>query len=93
MVVPVQVDVSSPDQVDAMMEVTLEKFGTVDIAVRAAGIDLPAPAFEQSFETWKKTLAVNLDGVYLVNIAAGKIMRGKGGGNIVNIESDLRKDR
>jgi NAD(P)-dependent dehydrogenase (short-subunit alcohol dehydrogenase family) len=87
----VKVDVSVPEQVDAMMDAVLKEFGTLDVVACAAGIDLPAPAFEQSFEVWKKTLAVNLDGVYLVNIAAGKIMKEKGGGTIVNLGSCCSK--
>ena len=89
--IAVRFDVSSPEQVDAMVEAAVNAYGTVDIAACAAGIDLPAPAFEQSFDVWKKTLAVNLDGVYLVNIAVGRIMREKGGGRIVNLGSCCSK--
>ncbi|MDR1482753.1 MAG: SDR family oxidoreductase [Synergistaceae bacterium] len=87
----VRVDVSSPEQVEAMVELAVREYGTVDIAACAAGIDLPAPAFEQSFDVWKKTLAVNLDGVYLVNIAVGRVMRKNGGGKIVNLGSCCSK--
>jgi len=89
--IAIEVDVSSPEQVDALIQTTLNVYGTVDIAACAAGIDLPAPAFEQNFEVWKKTLDVNLDGVYLVNIAAGKVMKQNGGGRIVNLGSCCSK--
>jgi NAD(P)-dependent dehydrogenase (short-subunit alcohol dehydrogenase family) len=87
----VKVDVSSPEQVDAMIETVLKRFGTIDILACAAGIDIPGPALEQSFEVWKKTMAINLDGLYLVNIAAGKIMKENGGGKIVNLGSCCSK--
>jgi sorbitol-6-phosphate 2-dehydrogenase len=89
--IAVKVDVSVPDDVDALVDVIVKTYGTVDITVCAAGIDLPAPAFEQSFDVWKKTLAINLDGVYLVNIAVGKIMKEHGGGKIVNLGSCCSK--
>lgn len=87
----VAADVSIPESVDEMMKKTVEVFGPIQVLVCAAGIDLPAPAFEMDFEIWKKTIAVNLDGVYLTNVAAGKIMRENGGGTIVNLGSCCSK--
>lgn len=87
----VAVDVSIPESVDEMMKKTVEAFGPIQVLVCAAGIDLPAPAFEMDFEIWKKTIAVNLDGVFLTNVAAGKIMRENGGGTIVNLGSCCSK--
>lgn len=87
----VEVDVCLPVQVDAMIEKILKEFGTINIAACAAGIDIPGPALEQSFEVWKKTMAVNLDGLYLVNVAVGKIMKENGGGTIVNLGSCCSK--
>jgi sorbitol-6-phosphate 2-dehydrogenase len=87
----VAVDVCSSDQIDRMMKAILEKFGTIDVVACAAGIDIPGPALEQSFEIWRKTMAVNLDGLYLVNVAAGRILKENGGGTIVNLGSCCSK--
>jgi len=87
----ISADVSIPESVDEMVRKTVETFGPIDVLVCAAGIDLPAPAFEMDFEVWKKTIAVNLDGVYLCNVAVGKIMRDNGGGTIVNLGSCCSK--
>jgi NAD(P)-dependent dehydrogenase (short-subunit alcohol dehydrogenase family) len=70
-----------------MMETILERFGRLDAAFCNAGICINEPAEEMSYETWKKVIDVNLNGIFLTDIAAGKQMLRQGGGSIINTAS------
>jgi 3-oxoacyl-[acyl-carrier protein] reductase len=55
--------------------------------VNNAGIQLHSPLEDLPFESWRKVMAVNLDGVFLGLRAAGRVMLEQGSGSIVNISS------
>jgi NAD(P)-dependent dehydrogenase (short-subunit alcohol dehydrogenase family) len=61
--------------------------GHLSILVNAAGILTVGSIFETSLEDWRRTMATNLDGVYLGCRAAVPALRRAGGGAIVNIAS------
>ena len=57
-------DVSKPDQVQALAEESVERFGAVDVLCNNAGIGVPsASSWETSLDDWKWTIEVNLMGV------------------------------
>ena len=85
--IAVQTDVTDPDSVDKMMETILEQFGKLDAAFCNAGICINVPAEEMSYDVWKKVIDVNLNGMFLTNIAAGKQMLKQGYGSIINTAS------
>ena len=85
--IAVAADVTSKDQVDAMVEAALAAFGGLDIAVANAGIGGMHPFLDETLEHWSRVLAVNLTGVFLTGQAAARAMRSQGGGRIVNIAS------
>ena len=85
--IAVQADVTDPASVDAMMRTILAEFGQLDAAFCNAGICINVPAEEMSYETWKKVIDVNLNGMFLTNIAAGKQMLKQGHGSIINTAS------
>ncbi len=58
-------DVSKPDQVDAMVQAAVDKFGTVDILINNAGLQKDAPFLEMSLSDWQFVLDVNLTGQFL----------------------------
>lgn len=81
-------DVSKEEQVKAMVDYTLEKFGRVDIAVANAGISGLCPLLDQSEEQWRHVLGINLDGVYYTDKYTIEQMVKQGeGGAVVNISS------
>jgi NAD(P)-dependent dehydrogenase (short-subunit alcohol dehydrogenase family) len=86
----IDADVSDPVAVDAMVTAVVEAFGRLDIAINNAGIGgLRAPIAEQTPESWREVLSVNLDGVfYCIRAELPAMLRG-GGGAIVNIASVL----
>ena len=83
----IEADVTSPQQVDAMVEKVLARFGRIDIAFCNAGICVNVPAEEMSYEQWRKVIDVNLTGVFLTAQAAGKVMLKQGSGSIINTAS------
>ncbi|MFA7415743.1 MAG: glucose 1-dehydrogenase [Rhizobium sp.] len=60
--------------------------GQVDVLVNNAGVSLIGSVEETSLAAWRRTLAVNLDGVFLGTRAAISAMKEKGGA-IVNVSS------
>ena len=83
----IKADVTSTEDVNAMIDAILEKFGRLDVAFCNAGICINAPAEEMTFEQWKKVTDINLTGVFLTAQAAGKVMLKQGSGSIINTAS------
>lgn len=83
----IKTDVTSPYDVDQMINKILCRFGTIDIAVNNAGIAFNEKAEDMSYESWKKVLDVNLTGVFLTAQAAGRVMINNGSGSIINTAS------
>ena len=81
-------DVSQPNQVDAALAATVERFGRIDILVNNAGISWAEPAVTMSLEKWRSVLETNVTGCFLMSQAAGRAMiLGGRGGVIINIAS------
>lgn len=85
--VAIKADVSQPADAQRLADEVVATMGRVDILVNNAGIVLPANAEDQDFADWRRTMAVNLDGVFLVTQAVGRYMIAAGGGAIVSIGS------
>jgi glucose 1-dehydrogenase len=81
-------DVSSPDQVNQLIQKAIDSFGRLDILVNNAGLEYKHPFPEFPLEHWNKIIAVDLTGPFLCAQAAAKAMiRQGGGGRIINISS------
>jgi NAD(P)-dependent dehydrogenase (short-subunit alcohol dehydrogenase family) len=85
----VKADSSRPEDNEALVKQTLDKYGGVDIAVNNAGIGGPLGATgEYPIDGWKKVIDINLSGVFYGMRYQIPAMLGKGG-SIVNIASIL----
>ena len=83
-----QADVSDRKAVDAMFSTIDERLGRLDILVNNAGIASRIDSITAiSDETWRHTLAVNLDGAFFCLRCAIPRLRTAGRGRIVNISS------
>jgi len=83
-----QVDVADPDQVDALVQETVDHFGHLDIMVGNAGIYLEQPFLELTRGNWERVRSVDLDGAFYCTQAAGRVMAADNrGGKIILISS------
>jgi NAD(P)-dependent dehydrogenase (short-subunit alcohol dehydrogenase family) len=80
-------DVSDPAQVDAMVARCVELFGSVDVLVNNAGVNIPGVLHEVPDDVIDRTLAVNVKGPIYGCRAAIPHMLSQGGGSIVNVSS------
>jgi 2-dehydro-3-deoxy-D-gluconate 5-dehydrogenase len=80
---------ATPAQLTDAVSTTLDELGRLDILVNNAGIIRRAPAAEHTAADWDDVLTVNLDAVFHLTQAAGRIMLDQGSGKIINIASML----
>jgi 3-hydroxybutyrate dehydrogenase len=80
-------DISKPDQIDAMVNETQAKLGSLDILVNNAGIQFVARVEDFPTDRWDSIIAVNLSGVFHGMKAAIPGMKQRGWGRIINIAS------
>ncbi|WP_217515610.1 SDR family NAD(P)-dependent oxidoreductase [Vibrio metschnikovii] len=74
-----KVDVSDAQQVAALVQACVERFGQLDILVNNAGIHIPGTVLECSVEDWQKISAVNIDGVlYCAKFALPELLKTRG---------------
>lgn len=86
-VIATEVDVTDEASVEKMVEDVTDRLGPVGVLVNNAGIVENAPAEETTLDSWRRVLAVNLDGVFLCAKHVGQQMLERGEGRIVNISS------
>ncbi|MFD3723364.1 glucose 1-dehydrogenase [Streptomyces sp. NPDC058674] len=82
-------DVTSEDDVQAAVDLTVERFGSLDAAFNNAGVEQPVqPAADTAKEDWDRILGVSLTGAFLCTRAQiRQMLRQDGGGAIVNVSS------
>ena len=85
--IALQADVSKLDQVDTLINKTLEKFGRVDVLVNNAGITRDTLLLRMKPEDWQAVIDLNLTGVFLCTKAVSKVMLKQKSGRIINITS------
>ena len=85
--VAIKADVSEESDVVRLVAEAIDALGKIDILVNNAGIVLPSAAEDCQLSDWRRTMAVNLDGVFLVSKAVGRHMIGRKSGSIINIGS------
>jgi len=84
----VRADVRNEDEVRALVDATVKRYGRLDIAVNNAGVEgLMAPLTEQSPENYAHTFDTNVLGVILSLKHELRVMQTQGSGSIINLSS------
>ena len=86
----VQADVNDIISVRNMVDNLVHEYGTVDVLVNNAGINIPKPALEVTEEDWDLVLDTNLKASFFFSQAVAKHMiEQKKEGRIINIASQM----
>jgi len=86
-ILPIVLDVSSPENWKQVVDRTIEAFGKIDILVNNAGIFIAKGILEAEVSDWDKVMSINTTGVFLGMKEVIPHMQKNGGGSIVNISS------
>lgn len=80
-----QSDVTSEQDMEALVGLALERFGRLDVAVNSAALEAKAPFADFDLETYERVFDTNVKGVCLAMWFEILAMRHTGGGSIVNV--------
>jgi NAD(P)-dependent dehydrogenase (short-subunit alcohol dehydrogenase family) len=86
-VLPVHCDVTKEDDVAAMIDAAVKRFGRVDAVLNVAGIGEGLPIADLTMDHYDKTMDVDLRGVLLGMKHGIRAMLATGGGAIINWSS------
>jgi NAD(P)-dependent dehydrogenase (short-subunit alcohol dehydrogenase family) len=81
-------DVSKPDEIKKMVDVTCRQFGKIDCLINNAALPYQGPFMDIKWEDWDPIINVNLKGSFFaLQHTARKMIESGNGGSIVNISS------
>lgn len=81
-------DATSADLNNVVGQV-VQELGSLDILVNNAGIIRREPALEHREEYWNDVIQINLNALFFLSQAAGRVMAEQGSGKIINVASML----
>lgn len=85
--VAVRVDVTEPDDLRALVDVAVERFGRLDVLVGNAGVTRISTVADLDVEGWSAMVDVNVKGVLHGIAAALPLFRRQGSGHLVTVVS------
>jgi 2-hydroxycyclohexanecarboxyl-CoA dehydrogenase len=88
---PVRCDVTRRNDVDALAETALARFGRIDILINNAGSLILKPFLDETDEEWQEMLDTNLTSARLVTRAVLPAMLEAGAGKVVFVSSNAAK--
>jgi 3-oxoacyl-[acyl-carrier protein] reductase len=83
----IKADVAAQDQVEAMVQGTIDRFGRIDILVNNAGITRDNLLMRMRTEDWCQVININLMGVYNCTRSVVRPMLKQKSGRIINVSS------
>ena len=89
--IAITVDISDEEQVEAMVNRTVEEFGQLDLMVANAGILIAEEITEFPAEKWRAVMNINLFGYFLCVKHAARVMKKQNHGVIIEINSKSGK--
>jgi 3-oxoacyl-[acyl-carrier protein] reductase len=85
-------DITIEEDVNNIVEKSLEKFGKIDVLVNNAGVTAQDQFIQLPYRRWRLILSVNLDGTFLCSRVVLPHMIEKKSGMIINVSSILAKE-
>lgn len=82
-------DLSNIDEVRHLIDTAAAEFGSVDVLVNNAGVNIAKPALEVTEDDWDTVLDLNLKTAFFASQAAAKYMIPQKSGRIINIASQM----
>lgn len=82
-------DLSDIAEVRKLIDAAASAFGTIDVLVNNAGVNIAKPAMEVTEEDWDTVLDLNLKTAFFASQAAAKYMLQQNSGRIINIASQM----
>ncbi|MCM3872726.1 MAG: SDR family oxidoreductase [Pyrinomonadaceae bacterium] len=80
-------DVSNPEQVQRVVDKTVEAYGKIDILINNAGVSWGELPEKMPFDRWQNVIDINLTGAFLFAQSAGREMLKREYGRIINVSS------
>ena len=83
----VKMNVTNREDIKNMVNIVLKKFKRIDVLLNNAGICKVIKAEEMDYKDWLEVIDINLNGVFLVSQAVGRVMIEQKEGSIINVSS------
>lgn len=81
-------DASDADEVRRLVDVAMQRMGSIDILVNNAGVTWGAPAEDHPLDAWDKVMAINVRSVFVLSQTTARVsMIPRKGGRIINVAS------
>lgn len=80
-------DLTGQGAAERTVGAVLKRWGRLDILINNAGYGVIEPFLDMTHEAWQRTLSINVAALALLTVAAGRAMRERRMGRIVNITS------
>jgi 3-oxoacyl-[acyl-carrier protein] reductase len=85
-------DVAKKLGVQLIVNQVEDDFGQIDILINHAAVEPHVPVLDMDEWDWHRVLNVNLTGAFLMTQCAGRVMRARGRGVIVNLITELARE-
>ena len=82
-------DLSNINEVRKLIDTAAAEFGTIDVLVNNAGVNIAKPAMDVTEADWDTVLDLNLKSAFFASQAAAKYMLAQKSGRIINIASQM----
>lgn len=87
-ILAIKADVTKEEDAKRYVDETVKKFGKIDVAFLNAGIVGPVkPVEDMDYEDFKRTMDINVNGIFLGMKYVIPVMKENGGGSIINTSS------